>query len=389
MRIGIIHQSYDSKIPSGENLTVESIIKNQRLHGEVATWLASGDDGSWQKLSQWKLLFRHLVYDYKRNEFEKWLESIDLLQIHNTFPILTRANLRSIRKFGKFFPVLRVVHNYRTSCLKGSHFRKDQACNMCSRTSFIKGVIHSCYRSSFFLSIIVAKHSLRLNKVMTSPGKFTYVAVSESIKDYLKDNLPMGVKVEVVSNRIVDNHTTILPDASEVLLIGRLEPEKDVVKFLNVWTELISLNVNLPRLNIVGIGSQYEEVRKCAEEFPEKIIVHGYLSGIPLNQVIRMCKIFVFTSAWNEPFGRTIVEAASSGMFLIGKVNPILESLITPNLNGAILNEEYSNLGECISAGMNVESAIHIQESRRKFMDKYSMSAKGFDYSDLYSSYFN
>ena len=118
-------------------------------------------------------------------------------------------------------------------------------------------------------------------------------------------------------------------------------------------------------------------IESLIKSLSSKIFLHGYLKDAALEDVIRNCKIFVFTSAWLEPFGLTMIEAASRGMYLIGVDNPILRTLIDTSKNGVILSKNYSNLEECIYLGSIADYSTHLNESQQRFTKIYSSENNG------------
>lgn len=373
MQIGIIHSYYGSHRPSGENFMVDGLIKKLSIKFQVSTWTERANSKLISKSST-IFLFRHLIFDYKRKAFEEWIYQNDVVQIHNNFPLLTRANLKTLSRYGKNHRIERVVHNYRMTCLKGTHFRKGVGCNLCTPNSFAPGIIRGCYSDNAIISAIVAKNSRLLREIISKSELSVFIGISPHISQYILNLVQDDSKIKTIVNQIEDSMPEIDPAAQEVLYLGRLDPEKGVLEFLEKWVALLAEGINLPKLNIVGTGEQKKRVDELVERFPGKIASHGYLTGMSLEGVIRTCKIFVFTSNWIEPFGLSIIEAASRGMFLIGVENPILRTLIDTSKNGLFLSQDYSNLEECIYLGLKSDYITHLNESKKRFKDLYAIT---------------
>jgi len=377
MRIGIIHNFYSDGSPSGENLSVNGMIAKISSEFEnTSLWTGSNTEKLLSK-SSLDYLFRHLIFDYKKKSFENWLFQNTIVQIHNNFPLLTRANLKSLRKFGESHRILRVVHNYRMTCLRGNHHRKEAGCNLCSSHTFTPGIIRGCYRSNRILSLLVARNTRLLTEIVSQSESSLYIGISPHVSQYILNIVQNEMKVKTIMHQIDNPAQEISPDADEVLYLGRLDPEKDVLTFLKAWVTLLANEVEMPRLNLVGSGQQEKLIKSIARDFPDQIVVHGFLSGSALENVIKNCKIFVFTSSWVEPFGRTLIEAASRGMFLIGVDNPVLRTLINPTKNGLILSRDYSNLEACIRVATQSVYSVHLDESKTRFLEMYSITKEG------------
>jgi glycosyltransferase involved in cell wall biosynthesis len=386
MKIGIIHHQYSLKVPSGENLTVAQMgIDLKKEFDEVSFWTGTITSKLFGRESLFVFLFRHLIFDFENHDFEKWLFKNDAVQIHNNFPLLTRKNLESLRRYGEEKPIFRVIHNYRSTCLKGTQFRRNKKCNLCSVKTFTPGILRSCYKKNPFLSMLVASNTRLLRKVIINSTRSLFVGVSPNITKYLIEIVETS-KVITISNRIPEPERVVSQKADEVLYLGRLDPEKDVITFLNNWTYLLKNGARLPKLNIVGTGTQQKAAEKLCSQFPDNIFLHGFLTGNNLEVVFERCKIFIFTSKWAEPFGRTMVEAAARGMYLIGPENPVMQILVKKDVNGSILADDYSNLLKCVNSGMSADYASHTFESQKRFRDNFKIGDTNSEWTKLYQS---
>ena len=108
-----------------------------------------------------------------------------------------------------------------------------------------------------------------------------------------------------------------------LLYFGRLIPDKGV----HTAIEAVGLLAQSGRaqrieLTILGEGSpEYENLlRQKASEMNVEDIVHfsGKVAREDIPATIQDYDVFLFTSIWPEPFGRTIVEAMMAGLPVIG-----------------------------------------------------------------------
>jgi len=373
MKIGLIHHYYEKSIPSGENLSVNNILDIMSKNNEVSVW-SDQTILSQSKLSLFNLvyLFRHFIYDYRNKEFKKWVQDQDGIQIHNNFPLLTLTNIWTLRKASNKIPIFRVVHNYRLSCLKGTHIRNSSHCFKCGVENFSPGIIRACYKSSFLLSLLVSINTKLLRYVIEVSKKSSYIAISSNISEYLS---PFTKKEIILIKHFIDvKDEQISPSASDALYLGRLDPEKNVKKFLQAWLNLLDEGYIMPVLHVIGTGSQSNDCREICSVYPQKIIFYGHLTGRDLEEVRKQCKLFVFTSLWKEPFGRSVMEAAAYGMFIIGNRSPLAETLIEQGINGAFLEDDYKNLFDCITFGLKSDLESHINVSKQKFIYENGIS---------------
>lgn len=134
----------------------------------------------------------------------------------------------------------------------------------------------------------------------------------------LKENTTIHKKYDFVSPYGIDTKL-FFPDYKvrggkiRFLIVCRLEASKGILLLLKAW-ELLGKGSR--ELHIVGRGSLEEVVKQTSLRY-KNIIYHGPKSGADLAKLYRNCDIFIFPSKW-ETFGLVILEAFSSGLFVIG-----------------------------------------------------------------------
>lgn len=108
-----------------------------------------------------------------------------------------------------------------------------------------------------------------------------------------------------------------------LLYVGRLEPDKGV----HTAIEALSILVHQQRvkeltLTIVGAGSrEYEEyLRKLAQQqtISQFVTFRGAQPKHILPNLYRQSDVLLFTSIWQEPFGRVLIEAMANGVLVVG-----------------------------------------------------------------------
>ena len=112
-------------------------------------------------------------------------------------------------------------------------------------------------------------------------------------------------------------------DIISLLYIGRLTHEKGVHTAIEAVTHLVGKNrISNVKLTIVGDGepAYVDSLHKMVERASLASFV-TFLPAQPketLPALYRQADIFLFTSIWQEPFGRVIVEAMASGLAVVG-----------------------------------------------------------------------
>src|SRR3954453_2372577 len=132
MRVILAHNFYSSAQPSGENLTVREIHAGLEAQGiDVSLIAPSSDDFGELGVARRLEVGQRPLWALRRTEFldRVLAEKPDLVQVHNVYPFIPPSGLVRLERLG--VAVTHVVHNYRPSCIAGSHFRDGKACFDC------------------------------------------------------------------------------------------------------------------------------------------------------------------------------------------------------------------------------------------------------------------
>jgi hypothetical protein len=116
---------------------------------------------------------------------------------------------------------------------------------------------------------------------------------------------------------------------NNIVFAGKLNESKGYNIFVNVILEILKKNKSWS-CDIVG-----DEPRHYKKIYHPKIRYHGWLSHKKTMKIYEKSKIAVIPSLWNEPLGRTAIEAASRGcVSIISKRGGLVET----NSHGLFLN---------------------------------------------------
>jgi glycosyltransferase involved in cell wall biosynthesis len=206
-----------------------------------------------------------------------------------------------------------------------------------------------------------------------------------------KGILPKNTKVvygaidtSIYLNNRINNKPTVM---TSLLYIGRLTREKGVHTAIQAIGKLVHKHGhNNLKLTIVGEGdNDYGSyLHQLVEQNKIKALV-TFLPAQPkeaLPDLYRQSDIFLFTSIWDEPFGRVIVEAMASGVVVVGtKVGGASEILID-NENALVfvpgdpdsLAQQLKQLIE--SSDLRERLIVSAQESAAKKFDIRRMTAE-------------
>lgn len=318
MRVVVIHNWYRSALPSGENLSVESVIRDYEREGNVVRVLRRSSDDIFAR-PRWRQALAGLsaigdVSAYR--EMRQLLRTFkpDLVHVENVYPLISPAVLIPCRTAG--VPVVARVRSYRNVCMAGTFFRRGAPCFDCEGPfGPAPGVIRGCYQGSRIRSIPMAVSLLAGRRIWRSTVN-AWRPTSEYLARFL---IRWGIpdqQITVVPNRIslrrFDDRggDTSASDEIRFFYAGRLERDKGVDLLLDAWR---AANLNDEYiLNIAGDGSLRSYVEGVADQ-TSNIRVLGLVPHDELINLMRLCQIVVAPSAWPEPFGRTISEAHALG----------------------------------------------------------------------------
>ena len=133
---------------------------------------------------------------------------------------------------------------------------------------------------------------------------------------------------------------------NNIVFAGKLNESKGYNIFTNVISEILKKNKSWT-CDIVG-----DDPRRYDKINHPKIHYHGWLPYKKTMRIFEESKIAVIPSTWNEPLGRTAIEAASRGcVSIISKRGGLIET----NRHGLFLNyvtkeELYNKLNKIIKS---------------------------------------
>jgi glycosyltransferase involved in cell wall biosynthesis len=139
---------------------------------------------------------------------------------------------------------------------------------------------------------------------------------------------------------------------NNIIFAGKLNQSKGYNVFTDVILEIIKKNKSWT-CDIVGDDPRYYE-----KIYHPKIHYHGWLPNEKTMKIFEKSKIAVIPSTWDEPLGRTAIEAASRGcVSIISKRGGLIET----NKHGLFLNyvtkeELYNKLNKIINSPSLINS---------------------------------
>jgi glycosyltransferase involved in cell wall biosynthesis len=322
MKILIIHNTY--QIKGGEDAVVESEVELLRQHGhevELAVFDNNDIKGFWSKIST----TLQLIYSYRtKNILQPIINRMkpDIVHVHNFFPLVTPSVYDVADRNN--IPVVQTLHNFRILCPNGLFLLKGNVCERCIDGAFYHSIINRCYRKSLLGSSAVAAFDYyhRIQGVWNN--KVTgFIALTEFSKSKF-------IRGGIASHKIMvkPNFVESSPIANEKenfgLYVGRLSEEKGI----NVLAEALK-NTSFP-IKIVGEG--------CSDLLAQLNNVEylGRKSNLEVVDLMQRALFLVVPSICYENFPRTIVEAFSNRLAVIGSNHGSIKEIISDNQNGLL-----------------------------------------------------
>jgi glycosyltransferase involved in cell wall biosynthesis len=234
--------------------------------------------------------------------------SYDVLDVHNTFPLLSPAVYYAGRAEG--VAVAQTLHNYRLACPKGTFFRDGQVCEDCLGKGVPwPAVMHACYRGSRSGSLAVVA-MLASHRVLRTWQRAVdvYIAVSEFTRAKLVEAGLPAARVRVARNFVHPDPGPGQHEGGFALFVGRLAPEKGLDTLLAAWEHL---GGRIP-LRIVGDGPLAATVSAAAARLPN-VTWLGFQPPYEVQRLMGQASALILPSEWYETFGLVAVEAYARG----------------------------------------------------------------------------
>jgi glycosyltransferase involved in cell wall biosynthesis len=333
MRILIVHNKYQSKNIGGEDIVYKNELSNLRsILGKknVHSYEVSNDE-----INKIKLIFG-IFFSFKHyREVKKiiYKNSIDLVHVHNFYPLLTPSIFKASKDAGA--KVVHTLHNYRLWCISGIFYIDGFGlCEKCIKPKFpLSGIFNKCYRKSLLQSIL-AQASFWFYKIIRIFNNIDYFFV---LTNFQKEKIiSLGIdekKIILTPNGLVINkHSDQVKDG--YIFVGRFEESKGIFELLKVWSKLDEKFV----LTVVGGGESEEALRRKYNKI--NIIFKGMCPRDETLKLISKSKYLIQPSIWYETFGLTIVEAMSNGVPVIGFDIGTRSDFIENGVNGFLSDRD-------------------------------------------------
>lgn len=390
MKVLVVHNRYQSRHIGGEDLVVSREIKGLKAKlGGSAVWdyQVSNDDIQAQLiLSLWgdQTHYENIYHLVKKH-------NIDVVHVHNFFPLLTPKVFAAAKKAGA--KVVHTLHNFRWWCLSGNFYRDQKGtCEACVHQKIAwPAVQHRCYRQSCVQSAVSAaaffwyrlKDYHRYVDAYFVLTRFQY----EKVKSWLpKEKLWLKPNPIDWPSALNQNE-----ERQGFLYVGRLESAKGIVDLLNVWEQLPESMI----LNVIGSGED-DALQRAYQR--KNIHFLGKISHEQTIDYIKKSKYFIHPSLAYETFGLTLVEALAQGTpviaFDIGPRKEFIQSqgngwlcdklTLKQTILEADHYDNYVTLSKNAHESVKCFSLEAVMNKQIKWYEKICLEERACDYIDHY-----
>jgi glycosyltransferase involved in cell wall biosynthesis len=214
----------------------------------------------------------------------------DVLHLHNVFPLLGADALRIAS--GASVPVVQTLHNFRMSCLAGTHLRSGRICEECSPGQYDSGITYACYRDSRTESRIMARMvNDYWRSAVVDGGVARFIVLTEFAANRLAGHGVSEDRVVVKANSVESGRVVPYADREGAAFVGRLSPEKGALSLVEAWP------ADYPTLRLVGDGPDRARVEERAGE---NVVLVGHVEESRVREIVAAARVLVLPSVWYE-----------------------------------------------------------------------------------------
>lgn len=368
-RVLVVHNYYRSENASGENLSVSDEIDGLRELGwDVEVLSADSDVIGEGHIPLPELGVRPI---YSPSSVRRTKEIIERFRPHvalveNLFPLHSPWVIRTLRARG--VPVAAGVRSYRMFCAASTTYRDGARCTDCVGSTLNGPAIrHGCFQDSSLRTAPLAL-SLALHR-STFRSLDALLAVSEYVRDEM-----IGVgydpnRIVVRPNFVTDPGRPDDAPGSGFLFAGRLTDDKGVAQMLAGWERSEVWRDH--SLRVAGTGPL--ETLLDAVPAEQRVEALGLVPHDQMVDVTRRSAVAVVPSAWPEPFGRGVIEAAARGRASLVSDQGGVASLVDDGVTGWVASLDPDSMAEAFRRAADpVAQLAYGRAARQRFEQRYT-----------------
>ncbi len=293
---------------------------------------------------------------------------VEIIHLYNVYPM---SAVSLYKNFGGRCKTIGQLNNYGGICPVGNYI-----CNGVNKCNYLNR--YSCLKNemNFLMGMLGMPYSVVYPKIIKMMKSLDgYIALSEAVKSIYVANGYRGNKIRVIPNIYEGAYQSFMNNdtAFTILYVGSLSENKGVQDLISAFSILITQRPDC-KLLIVGDGPLRSDLENLTIQ--TGVADHVTFTGkVPHSEVwkyYRQSSVFVHPGHWNEPFGRTLLEAISYGLpCIVSNIGAPPEvvgnaGLVFPRGNIKVLNEKIKLLYD------NSQLRVELSENCKYVLEKYS-----------------
>lgn len=305
MRILIAHVRYRHYGGEDAVADTEARILREAGHDVMLLAPASADFDTLPSAEKVRIALSAGVHAYGRALIGNAIAEFrpDVVHFHNLYPLLGTGAMLEARAQG--CGVVQTYHNYRTSCLAGTHVLRGETCERCSLGRFVPGIVRGCYRGSRFQSVAMAM-ALRIQGRALADVPDVVMPLTEFAAERLVSQGVPRERLVVKPNSVDAGHGPGFEARTGVLYVGRLSAEKGIRALVEEWPG------DGPILTVVGGGPEGDAIAAVAAQ-NSRVVMRGQVGPSAVREALRAARVLVVPSVAFEGMPLVILEALAEG----------------------------------------------------------------------------
>ncbi len=336
LRVLVVHNTYRSEQPSGEDRVVEQETALLGAAGhDVDRFFRHSDDIAAMSLSAKVAVPLQVPWNRRsRTDLAAHLRARrpDVVHIHCTFPLLSPSVVAACADVG--VPAVATLHNYTQVCAPGTLYRAGRICTDCVGRSPLPAAQHGCYRGSrpATVPLVIAQAA---NQNLWWTGITRFLCVSQSQRNILVQAGMPADRMAVHHNIVVDPGVHRAGPGDHVLYLGRLTEEKGLRFLMAAWDRHVARGEARSPLVVAGSGPLQDEVATWAAGRLDVRFL-GLQTREQCGELLARAAAVVAPSLWLEAFGLVVVEAMAAGVPVVAAAHGAFVELVDDGVTGAL-----------------------------------------------------
>ncbi len=323
-----------------------------------------------------KYSYKFYTYDLSKKKFIKFKNhKIEIFPIYAKFPFYKNKYLRFILSF--IYPFF-IKKNFLDVDIIKTNQMWGSWVGVILKFILNKPLIIRCGYEIYRNEIILNKSLLRkiflkiISKICYNYAD-SILVTTKSIKHFIIQKFKINKKKIFIQKNWIDSkkfYSLAKKKKLNSIYVGRLSEEKNLMDLIKIIKK-----INIP-LSLYGDGPQKNILKNMiGEKFRNKIKIKGNIQNKKLPSIYNKHNIFFLNSkAEGQP--KSLLEAMSCGLIVIGKNSSGINEIIKHKKNGFLLNNNYSNINEIfkIIKSKNFKNYKMTLQARKYILDNHSIS---------------